>query len=63
MNKLTYADKLRKLQNMLFLTQASLAATLDVDRSQLTRWLKNKPISQENRDKIDKLYNQIFNTA
>lgn len=60
---MTYSEKLNKLKDMLFLTQASLAFKLGVNRSQLTRWLDGNIPSRENMDKIDKLYNKTFNTA
>lgn len=56
-------EKLKKIKDRLYYNNSQLAKVLGVDRAQVTRWLDNREPSVESKRKIDKLYNQIFNTA
>ena len=56
-------EKLKKIKEKLYYNNSQLANMLGVDRAQVTRWLDGKIPSEENKQKIDKLYSQFFNTT
>lgn len=59
-----YILKLNKIQNWLMCSRARLADYLGVDRAQVTRWLDGVAMpSQENIEKINKLYAKFSDTA